>query len=70
MSEHGQLETPASENPGLREPDRELWRLWREGQRPDVRRFLADAGDLALSQIAAVLQDGNSIADLTLKRRP
>ena len=69
MSEHSQLETHASENPELREPDRELWRLWREGQRPDVRRFLADAGDLALSQMAAVLQDGNSIADLTLKRR-
>ena len=65
------MKTPASgEQRELREPDRELWRLWREGQRPDVRRFLADAGDLALSQIAAVLQDGNSIADLTLKRRP
>ena len=55
MSEHSQLETPASENPELREPDRELWRLWREGQRPDVRRFLAGAGDLALHQVAAVL---------------
>jgi serine/threonine protein kinase len=55
MSEHGQLETPASENPELREPDRELARLWREGQRPDVRRFLADAGDLSLAQVAAVL---------------
>jgi serine/threonine-protein kinase len=32
-----------------------LWRLWREGQRPEVRDFLAGAGELAPSQLAAVL---------------
>src|SRR5260370_24244419 len=55
MSEHGQLETRASESQETHEPDRELWRLWREGQRPNVHRFLAGAGDLSLAQVAAVL---------------
>jgi serine/threonine protein kinase/WD40 repeat protein len=32
-----------------------LWQLWQQGQRPDVRQFLADAGDLGTEQIAAVL---------------
>jgi serine/threonine protein kinase/WD40 repeat protein len=36
-------------------PVERLWRLWREGQRPDVRAFLAAAGDLKPEQIAAVL---------------
>src|SRR5688500_10811275 len=37
------------------EPDRQLWRLWRQGQRPDVRRFLSEAGPLTPEQLAAVL---------------
>ena len=37
------------------EPDQLLWRLWRQGQCPDVRHFLATAGELSLSQLAAVL---------------
>src|SRR5688572_20761811 len=38
-----------------REPDRQLWRLWRHEQRPDVRRFLSEAGPLTPEQLAAVL---------------
>ncbi len=40
---------------GLHVPDQDLWQLWRQGQRPDVRAFLAGAGNLSLAQVAAVL---------------
>jgi hypothetical protein len=33
----------------------QLWQLWRQGGRPDVRLFLAAAGDLTPAQVAAVL---------------
>jgi serine/threonine protein kinase len=34
----------------------ELRRLWRQGRRPDVRQYLADAGSLSLAQVVAVLR--------------
>jgi eukaryotic-like serine/threonine-protein kinase len=37
------------------EPDRRLWRLWRQGERPDVGQFLAGQGELRPGQLAAVL---------------
>jgi serine/threonine-protein kinase len=37
------------------DPAGSLWRLWCQGQRPDVRRYLADAGALSPAQVAAVL---------------
>jgi WD40 repeat protein len=37
------------------EPDRQLWRLWQQGQRPDLRRFLAAFGELRPGELAAVL---------------
>ena len=36
-----------SEGPMPIDPARELWLLWRRGPRPDVRRLLDRAGDLA-----------------------
>jgi eukaryotic-like serine/threonine-protein kinase len=51
MSERTELHVPPEEGPAAA-----LWRLWRRGQRPDVRRFLADAGPLFPGQVAAVLQ--------------
>jgi hypothetical protein len=44
--------TPTDTNE-LTEP---LWALWRDGQRPDVDAFLAQAGALAPAQVAAVLR--------------
>jgi tetratricopeptide (TPR) repeat protein len=38
------------------EPAQCLWRLWQEGQRPDVRRFLEGIGELSPEQLAAVLR--------------
>jgi serine/threonine protein kinase len=38
------------------EPAERLRWLWRQGQRPDVRQFLAGAGDLGPSQLVAVLR--------------
>ena len=37
------------------EPERQLEHLWRAGQRPLVKDFLADAGDLSPEQVLAVL---------------
>ena len=45
-----------SEGPKPIEPARELWLLWRRGPRPDVRRLLDRAGDLAPAQVAAALR--------------
>jgi tetratricopeptide (TPR) repeat protein/tRNA A-37 threonylcarbamoyl transferase component Bud32 len=36
-------------------PAQQLWQLWRQGQRPDVRAFLTEAGDLPAEQVAAAL---------------
>jgi tetratricopeptide (TPR) repeat protein len=36
-------------------PAQRLWQLWRQGQRPDVRAFLAPAGELTAEQVAAAL---------------
>lgn len=56
MSEPRQLETPASgEHSALHEFDQQLRQLWRQGQQPDVHRFVAEAGDLSLDQLVAVL---------------
>jgi WD40 repeat protein/predicted Ser/Thr protein kinase len=38
------------------DPAGQLWRLWRQGQRPDVRQFLAQCGELTPAQVAAVLR--------------
>src|SRR2546426_148990 len=49
-------EQAAAENPNVsQEPDRRLWLLWHQGQRPDVQQFLAGFGDLSLAQLVAVL---------------
>jgi WD40 repeat protein/serine/threonine protein kinase len=37
------------------EADRQLWLLWRQGQRPDLRQFLGSLGTLPLDRLAAVL---------------
>src|SRR5262245_7163413 len=34
----------------------QLWQLWRRGQRPDVDRFVAQAGSLSPDDVAAVLR--------------
>jgi serine/threonine protein kinase/tetratricopeptide (TPR) repeat protein len=52
--EHTRLE-PAAGTDGAA-PAGRLWQLWRQGQRPDVRRFLAEAGPLGPRQTAAVLR--------------
>jgi hypothetical protein len=36
-------------------PAQRLWQLWRQGQHPNVRDFLAGAGGLPPAQVAAVL---------------
>jgi serine/threonine-protein kinase len=38
------------------DPARQLWLLWRAGQRPDLGAFLAGAGPLTAAQAAAVLR--------------
>jgi serine/threonine-protein kinase len=56
MSDASQATPSRSTEPGqLGEPERELSQLWRQGQRPNVRAFLARAGALSLAQVAAVL---------------
>jgi serine/threonine-protein kinase len=37
-------------------PAHQLWRLWRQGQRPDVRDFLAGLDEPTLAEVAAVLR--------------
>jgi tetratricopeptide (TPR) repeat protein len=37
-------------------PARRLWNLWRQGRRPRVQEFLADAGDLTPAQLVALLR--------------
>src|SRR5262245_37386562 len=37
-------------------PADRLWALWRQGERPDLGAFLAQAGDLTPAQLAAVLR--------------
>src|SRR5262245_43383922 len=60
-------------------PAQALWQLWRQGLRPDVWSFLAEAGPLPLPQVAAVLvvdqqerwQAGERVpAELYLQRHP
>src|SRR5262245_21480644 len=52
------------------EPDRLLWHLWREGGRPDVRRFLAEVGPLPRERLAAVLAVDQRERWLTNERVP
>ena len=37
------------------EPDRTLWELWRQGQKPDVRHYLDQSGTHSQEQVLAVL---------------
>ncbi len=46
---------PLLNPPAGADPARHLWSLWRQGQRPDLRDFLSDAGQLTPAQVAAVL---------------
>jgi hypothetical protein len=39
-----------------KDPSEQLRQLWRQGQRPDVRQFLAGAGGLGPTQVVAVLR--------------
>jgi serine/threonine-protein kinase len=47
---------PARPPPDGAAPDERLLQLWRLGQRPDVRDFLAQTGELTPAQVLAVLQ--------------
>jgi serine/threonine-protein kinase len=47
--------TEASNDRLPEDPAGSLWRLWCQGQQPDVRHFLAGAGALSPAQVAAVL---------------
>ena len=56
MSESSAPEARAAESPDTRaDPAQQLWLLWRQGQRADVRDFLDRAGPLTPPQVAAVL---------------
>src|SRR5262245_34391036 len=46
---------PSGPQPGA-DPVQRLWHLWRQGQRPDVRAFLAQTGDLDPACVLAVLR--------------
>jgi serine/threonine protein kinase len=48
--------TEPGEATGRSEPSEHLHRLWQQGQRPDVREFLAAAEDLSLAQVVALLR--------------
>jgi hypothetical protein len=51
--------TPLSSSPEPASPDdpaERLWRLWQQGERPDVSAFLAQAGPLSPAQVAVVLR--------------
>src|SRR5579885_2609410 len=49
--------TPPPVSP-LGDPDaaERLWRLWRQGERPDVDAFLIQAGPLSFPEVAAALR--------------
>src|SRR5207302_1829759 len=50
-------EQAVTDNPPVsQEPDRRLRQLWRQGQRPDVDAFLAQAGPLSPRELAVVLR--------------
>src|SRR5439155_205926 len=56
MPEPSEEETCAAGPPAPRaDPVQQLWLLWRQGQRADVRQFLDRAGPLTPPQVAAVL---------------
>jgi serine/threonine-protein kinase len=46
----------APENAAGGDPAERLWQLWRQGQRPDVDAFLAQAGPLSPDKVATVLR--------------
>jgi hypothetical protein len=48
--------TEPGANPTRKDPVEHLRRLWRQGERPDVRQYLAEAGSLSLAQVVAVLR--------------
>src|SRR5262249_55697814 len=47
---------PATTLGRSKDPAEQLWRLWCQGQRPDVDTFVARVGPLAAEQLAAVLR--------------
>jgi WD40 repeat protein/tRNA A-37 threonylcarbamoyl transferase component Bud32 len=51
MSEPEPPPTPPSEDPARR-----LWALWQQGSPPEVRAFVAGAGPLSATQLAAILR--------------
>src|SRR5437879_4720213 len=57
MNELAESVPPTALDPTWREtPIGQLSELWRQGQRPDVRQFLAHAVDLTLAQVVALLR--------------
>src|SRR5947209_5782520 len=54
MSESAPSQQPALDRTS--DPAYRLWRLWRQGQRPDVRAFLAGHPDLSLTRCVGVLR--------------
>ena len=50
------MEEPEGRSFLREEAARRLWNLWKLGQRPDVKQFLAQAGPLSGTQLAAVLR--------------
>src|SRR5207245_10359445 len=55
MHESSQTEGQATPPPAREAPARSFGQLWRQGERPDVQHFLAQAGSLTPTQVAAVL---------------
>src|SRR5262245_35444248 len=48
--------SPPQALPPAHAPAYQLWRLWRQGQRPDVRAFLASLDGPTPAELAAVLR--------------
>ena len=55
MHEQSQRESQAAHPPAREVPARSFGQLWRQGERPDVQHFLAQAGTLTPAEVAAVL---------------
>ncbi len=55
MHESSQGEGQATPPPAREDPARSFGQLWRQGERPDVQHFLAQAGTLPPAEVAAVL---------------
>ena len=60
MSDHAlpgksETEVAAASTPRSSGPDQQFWQLWRQGQRPDLRLFLAGHPGLSASEVASLI---------------